>query len=225
MGILDRVSMIVKSNVNDFLDKSTNPQMAFNQFMLEMQDGMKQAQQAVTDAHAQKKLFEINASDARKKADEWQRRAETAVRAGRDDLAQEALRQKMKFEQDAQQYEQQASDQGVQAAKLNEMYQQLNTRYGQLERDKTNILARYSILKTANKIDGRDPATGLPTSDYGRMQQKIMSEEVRAQMDEIPGAAAQSEIDKLQADDNLDDELRALKSKMGLGGNSENKDQ
>lgn len=224
MGILDRVSMIVKSNINDVLDKSTNPQMAMNQFMLEMSDGMKQAQQAVTDSAAQQKLFEMNAGEARKKADEWERRAETAVRASRDDLAQEALRQKMAFEQQAQTYEQQAADQKTQAAQLNDMYKQLQTRYQQLERDKVNILARYSILKTANQIDGRDPATGLPTSDYGRMQQKIMAEQVRADMDAVPGAEAQSELDKLAAEENLDDELKALKAKMGFGKQDETKE-
>lgn len=217
MGIFDRVSMIVRSNINDVLDKSTNPQMAMNQFMLEMQDGMKQAQLAVQDAAGQKKLFEMNATEARKKTDEWEKRAETAVKAGRDDLASEALRQKARYQEDAERYEQQASEQATQATQLNDMYKQLQTRYGQLERDKTNILARYSIVKTANKIDGRDPATGLPTSDYGRMQQKIMAEQARAEMDVVPGAAAESEIDKLAAQDTLDDELKALKAKMGLG--------
>lgn len=225
MGIFDRVSMIVRSNINDVLDKSTNPQMAMNQFMLEMQDGMKQAQQAVTDSAAQKKLFEMNATEARKKAGEWERRAETAVKAGRDDLASEALRQKSNFEQDAERYEQQATEQAQQATQLSDMYKQLETRYGQLQRDKTNILARYSILKTANQIDGRDPATGLPTSDYGRMQQKIMAEQARADMDAVPGAAAESEIDKLAAQDNLDDELKALKSKMGYGKKDEGEDK
>jgi len=217
MGILDRISMIAKSNVNDFLDKSTNPQTAMSQFMLEMSDGMKQAQAAVTDAAAQKKLFEINASDASKKADEWEKRAETAVKAERDDLAQEALRQKRTFEEQSQTYATQATEQAKQVEQLNEMYKQLQTRYSQLERDKPNILARYSILKTANQIDGRDPATGLPTSDYGRMQQKIMAEEARANMDTVPGASAEAEIDKLADNDSYDEELAAIKAKMGLG--------
>ncbi len=221
MGIFDRITMIVRSNVNEVLDKATNPQMAMNQFMQEMTDGMKQAQHSVTDATAQQKLFEMNASEARKKADEWQKRAETAVRANRDDLAQEALRQKLSFEQQADNYENQAREQATNREKLNEMYKELQTKYGQLERDKTTIIARHSILKTANQIDGRDAATGLPTSDYGRMQQKIMAEQVRAEMNEVPGAAAESEIDKLAVQENLDDELSQLKAKMGLGKKDE----
>ncbi|MEI6044612.1 MAG: PspA/IM30 family protein [Chloroflexota bacterium] len=217
MGIFDRISMIARSNINDVLDKATNPQMAMNQFMFEMEEGIKQAQQSVADSAAQQKLLEINAGEARKKANEWQKRAETAVRAGRDDLAQEALRQKANFEQDAETYEQQANEQKQQNVQLNEMYKQLQVKYSQLERDKANILARYSILKTANQIGGRDSATGLPTSDYGRMQQKIMAEQARAEMDVTPGAAAEADIDKLAGQDSLDDELKALKAKMGLG--------
>ncbi len=225
MGIFDRISMIVKSNVNDVLDKATNPQTAMNQFMYEMSDGIKQAQLAVQDAAGQAKLFEINAGEARKKSQEWERRAETAIRAGRDDLAQEALRQKNSFDEQATTLEQQAAEQKQRSTELNDMYKELQTKYNQLESDKVNILARYSIVKTANQIGGRDPATGAPTSDYGRMQNKIMAEEVRADMDSqaTRGAAAEAEIDRIAGAENLDDELQALKAKMGYGKKEDDK--
>ena len=63
----------------------------------------------------------------------------------------------------------------------------------------------------------RDPGTGLPTSDYTRMQNKIMAEQVRAEMDvdSNRGMAAEAEINKLQQEETLEDELASLKQRMG----------
>src|SRR6478736_98168 len=111
MGILDRVSMIVRSNVNSMLDKSSNPEADLNYFMLEMQDGLRQTEKAVQDAVVQKKVFEMQAADQRKRAQDWDAKAQVAVRANRDDLATEALRQKLEAEQEAERLDQQAKDQ------------------------------------------------------------------------------------------------------------------
>lgn len=218
MGILDRVSMIVRSNVNSMLDKSSNPEADLNYFMLEMQDGMKQTEKAVQDAVVQKKVYEMQATDQRRRATEWDAKAQTAVRANRDDLATEALRQKLQAEQDAERLEQQAKDQDNNVSQMRSQLEELRKKYAETEQNKGNLIARYNMNKQAERVMGvKDPGTGLPQSDYTRMQQKIMAEQVRAEMDEqsYRGAAAEAEINKLQAEETLEDELASLKQRMG----------
>lgn len=218
MGILDRVSMIVKSNVNAMLDKSSNPEADLNYFMLEMQDGMRQTEKAVQDAVVQKKVFEMQAADQRKRAQDWDAKAQVAVRANRDDLATEALRQKLDAEQEAERLDQQAKDQDSAVSQLRSQLEELRKKYAETEQNKGNLIARYNMNKQAERVMGvKDPATGLPQSDYTRMQQKIMAEQVRAEMDEqsYRAAATESEINKLQAQESLEDELAALKQRMG----------
>ena len=111
MGILDRIGMIVRSNVNDVLDKSANPEADLNLFMLDMQKGIKQVEEEIYNSVARQKMIEINATEARRKAQEWDSKAQLAVKAGRDDLATEALRLKLSAEQEAESLEQQASAQ------------------------------------------------------------------------------------------------------------------
>ena len=126
MGILDRVSMIVRSNVNSMLDKSSNPEADLNYFMLEMQDGMRQTEKAVQDAVVQKKVYEMQATDQRKRGQEWDAKAQVAVRANRDDLATEALRQKMQAEQEAERLDQLAKDQDGNASQLRSQLDELH---------------------------------------------------------------------------------------------------
>jgi phage shock protein A len=218
MGILDRVSMIVRSNVNSMLDKSSNPEADLNYFMLEMQDGMKQTEKAVQEAVVQKKVYEMQAADQRRRATEWDAKAQTAVRANRDDLATEALRQKLQAEEDAERLEQQAKDQDNNVSQMRSQLDELRKKYAETEQNKGNLIARYNMNKQAERVMGvKDPGTGLPQSDYTRMQQKIMAEQVRAEMDEqsYRGAAAEAEINKLQAEETLEDELASLKQRMG----------
>ncbi len=218
MGILDRVGMIVRSNVNSMLDKSSNPEADLNYFMQEMQDGMKQTDKAVQDAIVQKKVFEMQATDQRRRAQEWEVKAQTAVRANRDDLATEALRQKLQAEEEADRLEQQARDQDNNVGQLRSQVEELRKKYAETEQNKGHLIARYNMNKQAERVMGvKDPGTGLPTSDYNRMQNKIMAEQVRAEMDmeSNRGMAAEAEINKLQAEETLEDELASLKQRMG----------
>ncbi|MDB5079685.1 MAG: hypothetical protein JWP00_1609 [Chloroflexi bacterium] len=218
MGILDRVSMIVRSNVNSILDKSSNPEADLNYFMLEMREGMGQTEKAVQEAIVQKKVYEMQATDYRRRAQEWDAKAQTAVRANRDDLATEALRQKLQAEEEADRLEQQARDQDTNVAQMRSSLEELRKKYTETEQNKGNLIARYNMNKQAERVMGvQDPGTGLPQSDYTRMQQKIMAEQVRAEMDEqnYRGAAAEAEINRLQVEETLEDELASLKQRMG----------
>jgi phage shock protein A len=218
MGILDRIGMIVRSNVNDMLDKSANPEADLNLFMLDMQKGIKQVEEEIYNSVAQQKMLEINATEARRKAQEWDAKAQTAVRAGRDDLATEALRLKLSAEQEAESFEKQASDQKATTTQMRAQLEELKRKYAETDQNKGNLIAKYNMAKYGQKVMGvRNPVTGLPESDYSRMEQKIMAQEARAAMDQdtLRAAAAEAELNNLQTEATLEDELAALKQRMG----------
>ena len=216
-GILERMGMIAKANVNDLLDKAQNPEAELNYFIEQMRGSIQEAEKAVSEAVAQQKLLQINAEQARKQAAEWESRSEKAVKAGRDDLASEALRQKNKYDQEAATYNSQYEEQKGLADKLRGQLEVLRTKFRDTELNKNNMIARYRMAKSAQKITGvRDPVTGLNQGDYSRMERKIMGEEALAEMaDTNTGSATQAEIDQLGPDSSLEDELAALKARLG----------
>lgn len=217
MGILDRISLIVKSNVNSALDKATNPEVELNGLLYDMQDAIKQSDTELRDAVAREKMYQMNAADARKRAEDWDAKAQTAVRHGRDDLATEALRQKLQAEQDAATLEKQAQEQRQMTEQLRGYAEEVKKKYAETQQNKANLIARANMAKQSEKVMGtRDPVTGLPDSDYDRMQQKILREQVRAEMDDqqLRAAAAEHELNKIQQEATLEDELAQLKSRM-----------
>ncbi len=219
MGTLDRISMIVKSNVNAMLEKAENPERELNYFILEMGDSIKQAEIEVQNALVQAKFLENQSNEARRKGQDWESKAERALKANREDLAREALRLKAQADEEATNYQSQYDMQMVQQKALQEQLKLLKQKYDQVQKDKTNLLARYQMARLTNKVFGeKDPGTGLNTGDYARMERKIMASEAENTLDDRAAKAAQTEaeINNLPSDD-LDAELAALKAKMNLG--------
>jgi phage shock protein A len=218
-GIIDRVTMIVKANVNDLLEKSENPERQLNYFILEMEDSIKEAENTVTGAATQAKMLDLQAQEARRKGQDWEQKAERALKANREDLAREALRMQAQADEEANAYQTQYEEQKKIQEQLRSQMTLLRQKYNELQSNKPTLLARYGMAKLTNKVYGeKDPVTGINTGASSRMERKIMAQEALSQMGgaEVKAAQTEAEINKLP-DDDLDSELDALKQKMGLG--------
>src|SRR5215468_1876807 len=98
MGILGRLSTLIKSNVNDLIDGMQDPAKEIDQMVRDMEDSARQARTEVAQCMAEEKRLgkRIETIDAEIKT--WQTRAETAVKSGDDGLAKEALARKAEKE-------------------------------------------------------------------------------------------------------------------------------
>ena len=88
------MSRLIRANVNDLIDQAEDPEKMIDQILREMQDNIVMARAQVAAMIAQEKELEMDAEETKRSADEWGRKAERAVTAGKDDLAREALRRK-----------------------------------------------------------------------------------------------------------------------------------
>jgi phage shock protein A len=91
MGIFDRLSTLLRSNINDLISRAENPEKMLNQLIVDMRTQLAKAKQQVASAIADEKRLASQAEQEKKLAEEWEKRAELAVREGRDDLAKQAL--------------------------------------------------------------------------------------------------------------------------------------
>ena len=94
MAILDRMSRLIRANINDLLDRSEDPEKMLNELLREMDSSIVEARSQVANTIAQEKELEADLQQSQHDAREWERRAELAVGAAKDDLAREALRRK-----------------------------------------------------------------------------------------------------------------------------------
>src|SRR6266508_4264322 len=102
MGILDRVSTLMRANINDMIDRAEDPEKVVKQLIIDMNNQLIQVKTLVAAAIADEKRLYQRQQEAQQQADEWQSKAELAVEKGDDDLAKQALARRNSYTQTAQ---------------------------------------------------------------------------------------------------------------------------
>ena len=98
MGIFARLARLIKSNINDLISRSEDPEKMLNQIVIDMSAQLIEAKKQVASSIADEKRLAKQAEQEAANAAEWERRAMMAVRAGDDALAKEALARKKEHE-------------------------------------------------------------------------------------------------------------------------------
>src|SRR3954451_16087796 len=100
MGILGRLSTLIKSNVNDVIDSIQDPAKEIDQMIRDMEDSARQARTEVAESRAGEKLQGRRVETLAAEAKTWEEHAMRAVQSGDDALAKEALRRKAEKDAD-----------------------------------------------------------------------------------------------------------------------------
>src|SRR2546427_2917390 len=90
MGIFDRLSTLIRSNINDLINRAENPEKMLNQLIVDMRSQLAKAKQQVAAAIADEKRLSAQVDTEKKSAEDWERRAVLAVQEGRGDLPEQA---------------------------------------------------------------------------------------------------------------------------------------
>src|SRR5436853_2739625 len=91
MGLLHRVSTMVRANLNDLIDRAENPSKMIKQVILDMENQLLQVKTQVAISIADQHMLEKKEKESADSSAEWLRKAELAVAKGQDDLARAAL--------------------------------------------------------------------------------------------------------------------------------------
>lgn len=224
MGILGRLSTLLKANVNDLISNAEDPEKILNQLILDMKDQLIEAKKQVAVAIADEKRLKKQLDGELHKSREWEKKAMMAVRAGRDDLAKEALRRKSEHDQLATEFQAQWEAQKAAADRLRESLRQLNNKIEEAKRKKNLLIARKKRVEAQQKI--QNTMTSLSDTSafdaFDRMTTKIDQMEAEAEAtqqlhEDMTGADLSQDFAALERETSADSELAALKAKMGMG--------
>jgi phage shock protein A len=218
MGVMDRLSRLIRANVNDLLDQAEDPEKMIDQILRDMQDNMTQARAQVAAMIAQEKELEADLNENRRLADEWGRKAQRAVEAGKDDLAREALRRKKDTEGNAQVYANQLEVQESAVSKLKDQLRQLESKYQSTLSQRDSMVARQrraqAQRQVAQSITVFSPLD--PSSELERMERRIRSDEAQAAAAlELGDTGYDAQFKELEADVDVEEELEQLKRLAG----------
>jgi len=217
MGVIDRVSRLVRANVNDLLDQAEDPEIMIDQILRDMESNIADARKQVAGMIAQEKELEYERNETKKLSDAWGDKAQRAVDADKDDLAREALRRQKDYGDNAALYEQQLQLQSQAVSKLKSQLSQLETKYDQTRSQRDSLIARQKRARAqeqiAASIGGVDFSAMDPSTDLDRMERKIRGQEARtAAMLEMQDDSIDAQFDELDYDSDIEARLAALKS-------------
>ncbi len=223
MGIFSRLAQLIKSNINDLISKSEDPEKMLNQVVLDMNTQLVEAKKQVASSIADEKRLAKQAEQEQANAAEWERRAMMALRAGNEQLAREALARKKEHDTLAQTFKEQWQKQKDAVEKLKTALRLLNDKIEEAKRKKNVLVARKKRAEAQKAI--QETMAGLKDQSafetFDRMSQKIDQIEAEAEAgeelaEEYTGDVLASKFNNLEKTAQADDELMALKQKMGL---------
>src|SRR2546430_9346701 len=90
MGIFDRLSTLIRSNISDLIARAENPEKMLNQLIVDMRSQLAKAKQQVAGAIADEKRLAAQVDQEKKSAGDWEKRAVLAVQQGGDAPAKQA---------------------------------------------------------------------------------------------------------------------------------------
>lgn len=207
MGIFSRFKTVVSSNINDMIAKAENPEKMLNQLLIDMNQQMVDSKKSVAMAIADEKKIERELAEQKRQSEEWEKKAVLAVRAGRDDLAKEALLRKQEYDGYFSQLQPQWEAQKASVEKLKESLRQLQNKIDEATRKKNILIARAKRAEAQEKIQKTLTSMSGNTSafdTFDRMSKKVDELEARAE--------ASKELEDLSKDTSLEKQFAQLES-------------
>ena len=217
MSIVERITTILKANINDILDNAEDPAKMVNQLIRDMEEAYQEAEDQVTEAMALEKKLEREYLAADALVEQAKTQAAKAVQVGRDDLARTALTRKLALAKRATLLQRELEDQTRAVTSLKAQLHALRAKIEDARQQKSVLLAKKKRLDAENAIrrsmaDLQHAESAFET--FERMKERIEDEEaILEAAKELEAEQAEIEADQ-GTNEAVELELAALKAEL-----------
>ena len=200
MALLERVSTLIRANLNDLVDKAEDPEKMIKQVILDMQNQLMQVKTQVAIAIADQHVLERKQRENTEKESEWIRKAELAVDKKQDDLARAALERSMSYKQMAESFNSLVADQKTEVENLKSALRKLEQKLAEAETKSDMLIAQHRRSRASAKASDAQMAIGdqKKIATFDRVKSKVQT------------AAAVSQAKAELANDQLEDRFAVL---------------
>src|SRR4029077_13291264 len=219
MALLERVSTLIRANLNELIDKAEHPEIMIKQVILDMENQLLQVKTQVAIAIADQHLLEKKQKENEDKISEWNRKAEMAVGKKQDDLARAAIERGLHYKQMSESFSQQVADQRLQVETLKNA---LNKLMQKLEEARSRCDLLISQNRRARTLDkATDAQSAVSGTNHGatfdRMRHKVLRNEAigqaKTELLAAEGASVEDRFAQMEKEDEIDRILGELKAK------------
>ena len=232
MGLVSRMSTVIKSKVSNLLDRAEDPRETMDYAYQKQLEHLQDVKRGIVEVVASRRRLELQAATLQDNANKLDGQARQAMAAGREDLARMALQRKQVALSQVQGLGSQISDLEDQQEKLVAVEERLSAKVESFRTQKEVIKAQYSAAEAQVKIG--ESVTGLSEEmadvslAVDRAQQKTEALQARAgaidelvsggTLEDVTGShdALESQLSQLTANQNVDRELEQMKQQLSL---------
>jgi phage shock protein A len=218
MALLERVSTLVRANLNDLIDKAEDPEKMIKQVILDMQNQLLQVKTQVAIAIADQHLLEKKQKENEDKVAEWMRKAELAVDKKQDDLARASLQRVESYRELSESFTQQVTDQKAQVENLKTALRQLDQKLTEANAKADLLIARQHRARAVGKASDAklNIGDGSKGAAFDRMKHKVARTEAVSQAKaELAVDDVEDRLAALEKEDRIEQLLSELKAKRG----------
>jgi phage shock protein A len=223
MGIFQKLSLLLRSNINDAIARAENPEKVLNQLITDMREQLSKAKQEVAVAIADEQKLRSQVEEELRQSAEWEKRAMLAVKEGRDDLAKQALVRQQEHGDRGKALEDTWRKQAQETEKVKASLRELNEKIEEAKRKKNLLVAKQKRAQAQRRI--HETMSGLSDRSafeaFERVADKIEESERKALAsaevtEALTGDTLETEFKRLEGGDDVEQRLSALKEQLGL---------
>jgi len=221
MGIFSKIKGGISSKANAAIDKAIDPAKELDMAILELEEGRKKALAELLSYKTTAKTLDQDIAKQKARAAEWEKKAMTALRAGDEGLAREALKEKKAAETEAAKIERDKHEAASYAIQLNKSRKEFETKLQVLKLRKGTLATQIAAARSAGgDAFGNDSSVW---DKFQRAEERIDAEAIESEVDAaMRGEEADAKLfdAKLaalpgaEAPDGPEDALSKLKAKM-----------
>jgi phage shock protein A len=225
MAIFSRLNRVIKSNLNALIDQAEDPDKLIGQTVTDMKSALGRARTELIEAMGSAKRLDKKEKELGAEAAEWERKAVLALEQDNEELAREALRRKGRALKEAQSVRARAADQATAADAMKAQLQRIEEQLDDLKARQKTLAAQVRRARTEPTAPGRPAGERLgggAFSDLERMADHIDQLDAEVEAHELLEDPKRAELDAKfraleseQGENGIDDELAALKAKLG----------
>ena len=220
MALLERVSTLIRANLNDLVDKAEDPEKLIKQVILDMQNQLLQVKTQVAIAIADQHLLERKQKENEQGDAEWVRKAELALEKKKDEqLARAALERSLSAKQLAASFAEQVADQKSQVEILKTALSRLEQKLVEARAKSDLLIAQHRRSRSARKAGEAHAALhgASQSATFDRMKDKVMRSEAVGQAHvEINGESLDDRFAALEKEQEIDRLLAEIKTRRSL---------
>ena len=217
MALLERVSTLIRANLNDLIDKAEEPETMLKQVIVDMQNQLLQVKTQVAIAIADQHVLEKKRKENEDAAADWVRKAELAVEKNeKDDVARYAIEKSVWYQRLAGSFKQQIEEQAVQVENLKSALKKLASKLAEAESKVALIVSQHRRARAVEKASeaGLKVGDGSSEAAFHRMNNKVQHAEALSQAhSELVGDSVEDRLKALEKQDQVERMLAEIKAR------------